>query len=52
MKVEITSKNKSALLIMKLYYTVLYSMKGVEERIKKIAEKEPSQERARELRVS
>ncbi|XP_046860988.1 alpha-actinin-like protein 1 isoform X1 [Xenia sp. Carnegie-2017] len=50
MKVEITSKNKSALLIMKLYYTVLYSMKGVEERIKKIAEKEPSQERARELR--
>ncbi|XP_046861153.1 cortexillin-1-like isoform X2 [Xenia sp. Carnegie-2017] len=50
LKIQITSKNKTAMLYIKLHYTVLYSMKEVEKRMKKITEKEPGHDRAGELK--
>lgn len=49
--IKIVSTNEIVLRHKKLYYTVLYTVKALEERMKKIQEEDPSQQSAKELRV-
>lgn len=49
--IQVVSKNEIVLRYMKLYYTVLYSIKELEKRMKAIEEKEPCQESAIEVKV-
>ncbi|XP_046849637.1 utrophin-like isoform X2 [Xenia sp. Carnegie-2017] len=48
--IKIVSTNEIVLRHKKLYYTVLYTVKALEERMKKIQEEDPSQQSAKELR--
>ncbi|XP_046861439.1 spectrin beta chain, erythrocytic-like [Xenia sp. Carnegie-2017] len=48
--IQVVSKNEIVLRYMKLYYTVLYSIKELEKRMKAIEEKEPCQESAIEVK--